>query len=233
MLREYLQHFAQLTIGPVIIASIIGLVRYHRLPPSLRYLTLLACFDVLMELTALAIPFLPGMHSNLFLLPTIAIGELTLLALAYREVLQLAAFTKVLPWLLGLFSAYALFISLSQLGIVRHAVSLEVIFNLLTVSLAGLYFRKLLDELHVERLRDDPFFWVSVGLIVHGLGDLLISLSSNYLLTHCSLQLQLIIMWGVRNLFGAALYASYCWALWIARPKGLSGPAATRISGGA
>ena len=143
--------------------------------------------------------------------------------------LRLAAFDKVLPWGLGLFSIYALFISFSQLGIVRHAASLEIIVNLLTVSLAGLYFRKLLDELRIERLRDDPFFWVSVSLIVHGLGDLLISLSSNYLLTHCSLQMQLLIMWGVRNLFGATLYAAYCWALWIARPKGLPAPAAASI----
>ena len=231
MLKEYLHHFAQLTIGPVIVASVIGLVRYRRLPLSLRYLTLLACFDVLMELTSLAIPLMPGMHSNLFMLPTIAIGELTLLALAYRRVLRLAAFTKVLPWLLGVFSAYALFISFSQLGIVRHAVSLEIIVNLLTVGLAGLYFRKLLDELRVQELRHDPFFWVSVGLTVHGLGDLLISLSSNYLLTHCSLQLQMIIMWGVRNLFGTILYASYCWALWIAPPKGSLAPGAARIPG--
>lgn len=226
MLKEYLLLFAHLSIGPVIIASLIGLVRYRRLPPSLRYLTLLACFDVSMELISSILPRLLDLHSNLFLIPFVIIGEFLLLALAYRHVLQSAVFTKVLPWLLGLFSAYALLVSFSQLGVVRHAISLEIIVDLLVIGLAGLYFRKLLNELHVERLRYDPFFWVSVGLVVNGLGNLLISLFSNYILTHCSVQLQLIIMWGVRNLFGITLYLSYCWALWIASPKRSSVPTA-------
>ena len=218
MLKESLSLFASLTIVPVIVASLLGLAYFRRLPPSLRYLTLLACFDVVMEVTAMLVLTLPGVRSNLFLLPIIAIGEVSFLALAYRSVLQSATFTKVLPWGLGLFSAYALFISFSQLGIVGHAVGLEIIGDLLTIGIAGLYFRKLLNELHIEHLRRDPFFWVSVGLVVQGLGNLLISLSSNYLLAHYSVQLQLIIMWGVRNLFNVLLYISYCVALWL-RPR--------------
>lgn len=225
MLREYLLYFAHLSIGPVIIASLIGLTRYRRLSPGLRYLTLLACFDVLMELISAIVPRLPGVHSNLFLLPFIITGEFILLALAYRQVLQLPVFSKALPWLLGLFSAYALFVSFSQLGIVRHATSLEITVDLLTLGLAGLYFRKLLNELRVEQLRYDPFLWVSAGLVVSGLGNLLISLFSNYLLTHCSIQLQLIIIWGVRNLFNIVLYASYCVALWVAPAQGRPAPA--------
>jgi hypothetical protein len=219
MLKEVLRVFAELTIGPVAIASILGLVRYKRLSLGLRWLTLLACFDVLMEVTSILIVTLPGVRSNLFLIPIIAIGEVTLIALAYRPVLQSAAFTKTLPWVLGLFSLYALFISFSQLGIVGHAVSLEIINNLLTIGIAGLYFHKLLNELHIEDLRRDPFFWVSAGLVVHGLGNLLISLFSNYLLKHYSVQFQLIIMWGVRTLFNLLLYVSYCVALWMRPAK--------------
>lgn len=219
MLKEVLRIFAELTIGPVVIASIIGLVRYKRLPLSLRYLTLLACFDVVMELTSM---FVGSLRSNLFLLPTIAIGEVSLLALAYRSVLQSSAFAKALPWVLGLFSGYALFISFSQFGIVGHAVGLEIIGDLLTIGIAGLYFRRLLNELHIEQPRQDPFFWVSAGLVVHGLGNLLISLFSNYLLTHYSVQFQLIIMWGVRNLFNVLLYIAYCLALWLRPVKELT-----------
>lgn len=225
MLKEYLSYFAHLSIGPVIIASSIGLMRYRRLPPSLRYLTLLACFDVSMELISSLLPHIPSVKSNLFLIPFVIIGEFLLLALVYRQVLQSVAFTKALPWLLGIFSAYALFVSFSQLSIVGHAIGLEIVVNLLTLSLAGLYFRKLLNELHIERLRHDPFFWVSVGLVINGLGNLLISLFSNYILTHCSVQLQLIIMWGVRNLFNVILYLSYCVALWLAPLQGRPAPA--------
>jgi hypothetical protein len=220
MLKEYLLSFAHLTIVPVIIASLIGLTRYRRLPPSLRYVTLLACFDALMELTTsiLAINLVRkglGLNTNLFLFPFVSIGEVTLLALAYRQVLQSASFNKALPWLLGLFSAYALFVSFSQWGIARYAVGLSTVVNLLMLGLAGLYFRKLLDELQVEQLRYEPFFYLSVGLVVYGLGNLLISLFSNYLITHYSVQLQLIIMWGVRNLFNLSLYVCYCLALWL------------------
>lgn len=235
MLREYLLFFARLTIVPVIIASLIGLTRYRRLPPSLRYLTLLACFDTLMELTTIMLGTDIArkslkINTNLFLFPFISIGEVTLLALAYRQVLQSVSFNKILPWLLGLFSAYALFVSFSQWGMARYAVGLSTIVNLLLLGLAGLYFRKLLNELHVEQLRTDPFFWVSAGLAVYGLGNLLISLFSNYLITHYSVQLQMIILWGVRNVFNVILYLSYCWALWIASPKSQMEPVAASIT---
>ena len=229
MLKEYFQNFIFFTIGLVIVASLIGLARYRRLPTSLRYLALLACFDTLMELTTSFILTIVretlGIKSNLFLFPFIAIGELVLLALAYREVLQSVAFRKAMPWLLGLFSTYALFTSFSQFGTARYAVGLSVIVNLLMLGLAGLYFYKLLDELQVERLRTDPFFWLSAGLAVYGLGNLLISLSSNYLIAHYSVQLQYIILWGVRNLFNVQLYICYCLALWIAPLKAAVGRA--------
>jgi hypothetical protein len=58
--------------------------------------------------------------------------------------------------------------------------------------------------------------------VVCGLGNLLISLFSNYLLTHCSLQLQLIILLGVRNVFNVILYISYDIALWLRPQKACS-----------
>jgi hypothetical protein len=232
MLQEYLLYFARLTIAPVIVTSVIGLVRYRQLVLSLRYITLLACFDTLMELTTSLLQSsfgheVFGVKSNLFLFPFISIGEIALLALAYNQVLQSATFTKILPWLLGLFIAYALVISFSQFGLARYAVGLAIVVNLLMLGLAGLYFRKLLNELQVEQLLHEPFFWISAGLAVYGLGNLLISLFSNYLITHCSIQLQFIILWGVRNVFNYLLYLSYCWALWIASPKAHAVPAAT------
>jgi hypothetical protein len=229
MLEEYLLYFARLTIVPALIASAIGLVRYRQLTLSLRYLTLLACFDSAMELTTSLLQSefgqkVLGIKSNLFLFPFVSIGEITLLALAYRQVLQSAAFSKILPWLVGLFTVYALATSFSQFGLARYAIGLAIIVNLLVLGFAGLYFRKLLNELQVERLLHDPFFWISVGLAVYGLGNLLISLFSNYIIAHCSKQLQFIILWGVRNVFNYLLYLSYCVALWLAPTQGRSAP---------
>lgn len=201
-----------------VVAGLLGLVRYRGLVPSLRLVALLAIFDALAELIFLLIGTL--LHTpNLFIAPFIIVGEVMLAALAYRQALQSAAFNRALPWLLGLLGTYVLLESLLRLSATRHLVSLEIISNLLQLSLAGLYFQKLLNELRIKHLWTDPFFWLSVALAVYGLGNLLISLSSNYVLTHCSLQLQRIILLGVHNTFNILLYLAYCLALCLRPPQ--------------
>lgn len=205
----------------VLITSVVGVVRYRQLPLSLRYLALLACFEALMKIVCLL--FFNIFHvANLFLFPFISVSELTLLALAYRQVLQSDTFSRVMPWVLGLSSAYALLANLPHLHTSHYTTSLSIISDLLTIALAGLYFRKLLNELQVERLRLDPFFWVSAALVVHGLGDLVIVLFSNYLISHCSLLLQKLVLLGVRNIFNLLLYVSYFLALALRPPKSAS-----------
>ncbi len=221
MFDSLLSGIIWLPVGMVLITSVVGMVRYRQLPLSLRYLALLACFDALLEIVCSI--FFNILHvSNLFLFPFITVGELTLLALAYRQALQSAALNRVMPWVLGLFSAYALLENLLHLHTIHYATSLGIISDLLNIALAGLYFRKLLNELQVERLRLDPFFWVSVALVVHGLGDLLIALFSNYLIAHSSLLLQKIVILGVRNIFNFLLYVSYFLALAMRPPKSAS-----------
>lgn len=204
--------------GTAILAGASGILRFRHLPPSLRYLALLAVFDMLMELTLMALIQVFHLKSNLFLIPFIVVGEVLLLALAYREVLQSATFNRVMPWVVGLFSSYALADSWAGLGTVHYAPSVEITADLLQLTLAGLYFWQLLQELRVERLRREPFFWVSVGLVMYVLGDLLITLFSNYLLKHYSYQLQLIVLLIVRPLFVIALSCCYSLALWM-RPQ--------------
>jgi len=217
MLENFLIKVGELTFWLALLAGLVGLVRYGRLPHSLRIVALLAIFDALMELSA---SILQGLHlPNLFLAPFILVGELVFAGLAYRWALQSPAFNRALPWLLGLFCTYALIESLLRLNATRYLVPLQIIGNLLQIGLAGLYFQKLLNELRVERLQADPFFWLSAALALYGLGNLFISLSSNYLLAHCSLPLQGIIFWGVRNGFNIQLYLAYCLALCLRPPQ--------------
>ena len=209
---------SDLTTLFAVVAGLVGLVRYRQVAPSLRVVALLAIFDALAELTASLIGTF--LHTpNLFMLPLVIIGEVVLATLAYGRALQSAAFNRALPWLLGLFGAYALLESLLRLSATRHLVSLEIGSNLIQLSLAGLYFQKLLNELQVGRLRTDPFFWLSVALAVYGLGNLLISLSSNYVLTHCSIDVQRAILLGVHNVFNIQLYLAYCLALCLRPPQ--------------
>lgn len=207
-----------LITGSVVIAGGSGILRYRKLSPGLRYLALAACFDMAMELTLALLIKVAHLKSNLFLIPFIVVGDVVLLALAYREALQSATFNRFMPWVVGLFSVYALADGWVGLGVVHYATGVELTSDLLLLSLAGLYFWKLLQELYVESLRHEPFFWVSVGLVIYVLGDLFIILFSNYLMAHYSHQLQVIVLRVVRPLFVIALYCCYSLALWM-RPR--------------
>lgn len=56
---------------------------------------------------------------------------------------------------------------------------------------------------------------MSVGMTIYALGDLQIALFSNYLLSHGSVQLNLIVMNLVRVLLLFTFYSGCCLALWM------------------
>ena len=86
--------------------------------------------------------------------------------------------------------------------------------SLLLLLLPGLYFCKLLNELHVRNLVRDAIFWVSTGLLLYFLGKLLIGLFSNYLLAHYSKELNLWV-WFVHAVLLFVLHSCYFRALWL------------------
>jgi hypothetical protein len=205
MLDTYLGYLLRFNVGLAVATGLLGLIRYRQLAPSLRWLALLAGFDAAAELTG-------NILVNVF---GITAGEIVLQTLLYRQVLRWATFNRVVPWLLGLYCLYALLNSSVVSAVTTTIVSLEIISNLIQIGLAGLYFQKLLNELQIENLRRDPFFWFSVALAVYGLGNMLIYLFSNYMLAHYSVDLQKIILWGVRNVFNIQLYLAYILVLWV------------------
>lgn len=120
---------------------------------------------------------------------------------------------------MGAFGGYALFSGWVEFHRVHYPVAVQITADLLQFALASLYFWKLLHELRVERPWQDPFFWVSVGLVLFALGDLLIMLFSNYLLAHYSHQLQVLVIVVLRPCFLIILYSCYSLALWMRPPK--------------
>jgi hypothetical protein len=207
-----------LTVVTITGATLLGLARFRQLPASLRYLTLFAGFEATIELTSKLLIRVFHLKSNLFLIPLDAIGSVGLLALAYGHALQSAAFTKAMPWVLGVFGSYVLFDTLTKLGLVGFAPSVQVITDLLFFSFAGLYFQKMLNELQVTHLRREPFFWMSAGTVVYALGDLQLALFSNYILLHIPLQQQLTTISFVRVFLLFTFYSGCFLALWM-RPQ--------------
>lgn len=206
----------RLTFVPMVVAGVIGLVRFRHLPLNMRYLTVLIGF--VLPLNLLGFVLLSQHRSNLFLMPVYAVGELWLLALVYQHTLHWPAFSRAVPWLVGGFAAYALFDSLAAGHRAGFRPGQQVVQSLLLLTFVGLYFRKLLRELRVEHLRREPMFWVSAGLVIYYLGYLQIAIFSNYLLRYYSQQLNANV-WMVHSLLFIILYACYCLALCLPRQK--------------
>ncbi|WP_210520988.1 hypothetical protein [Hymenobacter terricola] len=199
----------------LLLIGLLGLARYRQLPQGLRYLVGLIWFGVALELASTLLHF--WKIPNLLLLPLDAAGELWLLAAVYAWALQSAAFTRLWPWVAGGFAAYAALSSGLAPELARFKPGVLVLECLLVLGLVGLYFRKLLNELRVQSLADDPMFWVSTGLLLYSLAKLQIALFSNYMLAHYSMQLNQL-MWAINAFMSIVLYLCYCRALWM-RPQ--------------
>ena len=199
----------------LVIAFILGLVKYRCLAASLRYLTFLLSLEVATEIVGNVLSYYH--QPNLFINPIFAAGELWLLALVYDKTLHYPEFSQVRPWLTGTFVTYCALDFLLAPEVARFKPALQLIESLLILGLVALYFRKLLHELRVTRLEQEPMFWVSVGLVINNLGKSQIYLFSNFLLSHYSNQLNLNI-WAIHALLLVVLYSCYLVALWI-RPQ--------------
>ena len=205
----------RLTLVPMVVAGIIGVIRFRRFPTNLRILTGLLWFVIPMNLLGFYIGLQKG--NNLFLMPIYSAVELLLLALVYSFTLQSTAFSRAMPWLAGGFLAYVLYDSLAAPTLLVFRPGQQLVQGLLVLFFVGLYFRKLLNELQVLHLKQEPMFWVSAGLFLYFTGYLLIALFSNALLSY-SLSLNKAI-WTIHSVLFIVLYVCYCAALWLSPKK--------------
>jgi hypothetical protein len=203
----------------LLVDGLLGLWRFRTLPPPLRWLVGLIWFGLVMEVVSQIAATL--YHSNLWTIPIDAAGELVLISMVFGRALNSPAFTRVWPWIAAAFVGCAVLSSGLTVEISREAAhfkpALQVVEGLLILGMAGLYFRKLLNELQVLSLARDPMFWVSAGLVLYSLSKLLIALFSNYLLAHYSQRLNMTV-WTVNGLLTIVLYLCYLRALWL-RPQ--------------
>ena len=198
----------------LLITGLLGLARYRKLR-GLRYLVWLVWFGLAVELAAQLLHDVKG--NNLVMVPLDASGEIWLLSLLYVWALESPWFTRLRLWVASGFVVYAGLSSVMAPEFVRFKTGVLVVESLLLLLLAGLYYRKVLNELRVLQLDRDPMFWVSTGLILYALGKLLISLFGNYVLEHYSQQLSLTV-WTIHGLLTIVLYLCYLRALWL-RPQ--------------
>lgn len=224
---EAVQHFITVfSIVPVAAAALVGLVRYRRLGRTQRYLLVLVLLALAMEITSRAV--MRYQRSNLFLAPIDTVLEFSMLALLYRRALRPGRLSRLIPgvavlFVLGSALTYSPRLDTAQFSPVQHFLE-----SVLVLVFVGAYFyREINRPVITRRLERAPVFWVSSGLLLYFLSNLLIFLSSNYVL-HRSVTLSRQV-WAIHALLYIFLNTLYTIALWLpAHEEGAHGPEVTQ-----
>lgn len=201
----------QVSVVPVAVASVVGVVRFKHLPRPLRYLVAVVVAALLVELVSrvLAVRHLP----NLFLAYIDTLLEFGLLAGLYRLVLWPSAASRWLPAVVIVFSLSSLLPYFRPTDLLHFNTMQRLAESLLVLGLVLLYFYKIIRELLIVHLTREPLFLISVGLLLYFSGNVFIFISSNYAVQHSTaLSLQL---WAIHGLLYMLLNSLYAVALWI------------------
>ncbi|GAB2853820.1 hypothetical protein [Hymenobacter ruber] len=196
---------------PLVVACVVGLVRYRRYEAVRRYLVWLSWLALLVTAVAL---WLQRQHRpNLFLAPIDTAIEFTLLGLMYRRVLWPHPVARYLPVGIGLFVVGTALTSWPRPGTVEFSPIQHFIESVAMLLLVMLYYRRVLKTLPVSLapLEREPVFWISAGVFLYFSANSLIFLTSNLVLFH-SKELSLNI-WAIHALLYAFLNGFFIVAL--------------------
>lgn len=191
----------------VFVAGIVAAVRFKRLSPALRCLAGLIFFELLIELVSRAV------SPNLFLLPIDTLVEFGLLAWMYRRAFWPSAVSRGVPAVVAVFSLVSLLSYAEPTNLLHFNSVQRFAESVLVLGLVLLYFYRVIRELVIVHLEQEPLFWISVGLLLYFSGNVFIFVSSNYVLQHS--QALSMRMWDIHALLYMILQGLYAWALWI------------------
>lgn len=196
---------------PLVVACVVGLVRYRRYEAVRRYLVWLSWLALLV--TAVAMWFRHQHRPNLFLAPIDTAIEFTLLGLMYRRALWPLAVARYLPVGIGLFVVGTALAYRPRLGTAEFSPVQHFIESVAMLALVLLYYRRVLSARPVSLapLEQEPMFWISAGVLLYFSASSLIFLTSNLVLFH-SKELSLNI-WAIHALLYAFLNGFYIVAL--------------------
>ena len=194
----------------MLVAAGIGLARYQQLDVEQRLLLLLTLLALLMEAVARTVGLLH--QNNLFLAPLDTAIEFTLLALIYRRALYPSRLIRVIPWLMGAFLVGTALSFTPRFDVAEFNPGQHTAEAVLVLMLVSSYlYREIVRQLNASPLERSPMFWVSAGALLYFAGNLLIFLTSNYVL-HLSRELSMQV-WAVHGLLYTMLNVLYAVAL--------------------
>jgi hypothetical protein len=193
-----------------LIPSILALFRLKNSLPEYRQLTLLVWGGTTISLLAIIVGTV--LHKpNLFLLHIYTIFDFILLTLIFKPVLG-ARLTRFLTIAFSLFAATnsIFFEHLRTENVLNRSLS-----ALILMFYALSFFTKTLREMKIQKLENEPLFWISIGVLFYNAGSFFIFLFSHYL---TPIQDLWYTYFGIHAIFTILLYVCYTIALWV-QPK--------------
>jgi hypothetical protein len=204
------------TYLPVLVSAVMAAIRFKSTDKPRRLLCLLIFFAFLVESISRVFWFYKT--SNLFLWPIYIITEFGLLLWMYSLVLENNFLVKARLWIWLAFLGLTIsrFINQSGQSILIDNLG-RLIESALVIFFALAYYFKLFQELKVQTLWLDPFFWISGGLLLFFSGSFLIFIFINFILLYSqSLNDQ---VWIIHAFLNYLLYSIYTFALWLSPKK--------------
>ena len=178
--ERFISDFSTVTL---IVAGVIGVVRYRRLGRPMRYLVVLTLLALVV--TAMAMWLQRQHRPNLFLAPIDTAIEFTLLALMYRLSLRELAISRLIPALVAVFLMGTALTYRPRLDTAEFSPVQRFIEGVVVLAFVFYYFRReIMRKVVTRHLERDPMFWVSTGLLLYFSGNLLIFLTSNLVLKY-------------------------------------------------
>lgn len=196
---------------PILIASVTGAVKFKKLAPTLKLLSILIFFALVVE----SISRILWLYkiSNLFLWPVYVCVEFAFLIWIYDMELQINFLHKIKIWLILLFTLYVSYKTLqvsSRINLIDN--SGRLLESVVLISIILVYYYKLYSNQPTSRLWALPMFCVSTGLLLFFAGNFFIFLFINFILQYSQkLNYQI---WIIHASLNCVLYLIYTFALW-------------------
>ncbi|MBL7826372.1 MAG: hypothetical protein JNJ57_07060 [Saprospiraceae bacterium] len=202
----FIKYSMLFTMLPLAIAA----VRFFRHTPATRIvagLIVVAC-----AIQWLASVMTARKMNNLKLLHLYTILEFAIITWYFSETLK-GVFKRRFFWLVGIgFAALSILNSLFLQDLQHFNTYARSLEGILVITYCLIWYFRTLSEMKVERLQDDPVFWINTGFLLYFSGGVLLFSVSNYILElNRSLNLY---VWAFHGLFTTIMYTLIAIGLW-------------------
>lgn len=197
---------AYVSIGMQSLATLVGGVHWRRLSAPQRWLLVLLILSLITQLIARELAH--SIQNNYPLFHAYLLIEFSFLVIIYRIHLEPILSRAVMVSLFIAFTLFALIDPWLLQSIWDFPSYTRTVETIIVIGFCVLYFVQTLRKLQVESIQRTFMFWVSTGLLIYFVSNLLVTLFGNMLATAADPKAWNAI-WSVHNMLNILLYLSF------------------------